>query len=133
MEIKFNEATPQRKEDHVLDAPLVPINITTFIKQLKQESTWKESDRNSITIYKTNGLRMVLVALHKNAEMPTHDVEGIISLQILEGKIKFITPAHSLELSTGEMLALHQGIPHSVSALKETVFLLTLTTTLEDK
>ena len=39
----------------------------------------------------------------------------------------------SVELSKGQMLALHERIPHSVLALKEAVFLLTLTTTLAGK
>ena len=133
MEEKFNEATPQRIQDHLLDAPLVSIDIPSFIEQLKQESTWKESDRNTITVFKTNGLRIVLIALHEGAEMAKHKAEGIISVQVLEGQLKFTTDMKSVELSKGQMLALHERIPHSVLALKEAVFLLTLTTTLAGK
>ena len=39
MEEKFNEATSQRKQGHILDATLVTINIPAFIEQLKQEIT----------------------------------------------------------------------------------------------
>ena len=133
MEEKFNEATPQRIQDHLLDAPLVSIDIPSFIEQLKQESTWKESDRNTITVFKTNGLRIILIALHEGAEMAKHKAEGIISVQVLEGQLKFTTDIKSVELSKGQMLALHERIPHSVLALKEAVFLLTLTTTLAGK
>ena len=133
MEEKFNEATPQRIQDHLLDAPLVSIDIPSFIEQLKQESTWKESDRNTITVFKTNGLRIVLIALHEGAEMAKHKAEGILSVQVLEGQLKFTTDIKSVELSKGQMLALHERIPHSVHAIKETVFLLTLTTTLAGK
>ncbi len=133
MEEKFNEATSQRTQDHLLDAPLVPISILAFVERLKQESTWKESDRNSITVFKTDGMRIVLIALHEGAEMAKHTADGIISLQVLEGQIKFATDLQSLELIKGQMLALHERIPHSVLAIKETVFLLTLTTTLAGK
>lgn len=133
MDEKFNEATPQRTQDHLLDAPLVSINIPAFIEQLKQESTWKQSDRNTITVFKTNGMRIVLIALHPGAEMAKHTADGIISLQVLEGQLKFITDIKSVELSKGQMLALHERIPHSVVAMKETIFLLTLTTTLAGK
>ncbi len=133
MEEKFNEATPQRFEDHLVDAPLVPINLDNFIEQLKGEPSWKESDRNSITVFKTNGLRIQIIALHEGAEMPPHSVDGHISLQVLEGQIKFVTEAQTLELSKGHMLALHQQLAHSVIALKESVLILTLTTTLEGK
>ena len=122
MEEKFNEATPQRIQDHLLDEPLVSIDIPSFIEQLKQESTWKESDRNTITVFKTNGLRIVLIALHEGAEMAKHKAEGIISVQVLEGQLKFTTDIKSVELSKGQMLALHERIPHSVLALKKLYF-----------
>lgn len=131
MKKKINEATPQRTTDHILDAQLVPIDIPAFIEQLKQESTWKESDRNAITVFKTNGLRIVLIALHEGAEMVEHTVKGHISIQVLQGKIKFNTEHKSIELNKGQMLALHERIPHSVVARKETIFLLTLTTSLD--
>ena len=133
MEEKFNEATPQRTQDHLLDAPLVSINIPAFIEQIKQEATWKQSDRNTITVFKTNGMRIVLIALHQGAEMAKHTADGIISLQVLEGQLKFTTDIKSIELSKGQMLALHERIPHSVVAMQETLFLLTLTTTVAGK
>lgn len=132
MEEKFNEATQQRPEgDRALDAILVTIDLPLFIKRIKQESTWKDSDRNAVTVFKTNGMRLVLVALHAGAELKTHTVDGIISVQVIDGKMKFNADNRSVDLNTGQMLALHKGIPHSVLAIEETIFLLTLTTTLE--
>lgn len=131
MKKKSNEATPQRPEgDRLLDASMVTIDLVAFAEQIKNEPSWKDSDRNAITVYKTNGLRIVLIALHAGAEMPKHTADGIISLQVLEGQIKFTTDQESVELGKGQMLALHERIPHSVMALQETVFLLTLTTKL---
>lgn len=132
MEEKHNEATEQRPEgNRPVDAALVTIDLPMFKKQIKEESAWKSSKRNAITVFKTNGLRIVLIALHKGAEMARHTADGIISVQVLEGQMQFNTDGKSVELSEGQMLALHEGIPHSVLAVKETVFLLTLTTTLE--
>ena len=132
MEEKFNEATQQRPEgDRAMDATLVTIDLPLFIKRIKQESTWKDSDRNAITVFKTNGMRLVLIALHAGAEMKTHIADGIISVQVIDGRMKFNADNRSVELNTGQMLALHKGVPHSVLAIEETIFLLTLTTTLE--
>ena len=134
MEIKYNQATAQRPEgDRSLDAALVSIDLPAFVKQIREESTWKESDRNAITVFKTNGLRIVLIALHKGAEMARHIADGIISVEVLEGQMQFNTEWRSVELCKGQMLALHERIPHSVLALKETIFLLTLTTSLKVK
>jgi quercetin dioxygenase-like cupin family protein len=134
MENKFNEATIQRPQgDRMVDAQLVTIDLLSFVKQIRKEKSWEDSNQNAITIFKTNGMRIVLIALHKGGEMIKHITNGIISIQVLEGQILFITDERSIELSKGQMLALHEGIPHSLLAKEETIFLLTLTTTLAGK
>jgi quercetin dioxygenase-like cupin family protein len=133
MEEKFNESTPQRPDgERMMDALMVTIDLPAFMQQIKQEATWNDSDRNAITVYKTNGMRIVLIALHAGAEMVKHTANGITSLQVIEGKIKFSTDERVVALSKGQILALHKHIPHSVIAEEESVFLLTLTTTLEE-
>ncbi len=131
MEIKNNESTELRPEGaRLLDAPLVSIAIPEFIIQLKAEETWHNSDRNAITVFKTNGLRIVLIALHEKAVMQEHTTTGIISVQVIEGEINFNSNNKSMLLKQGDMVVLHEGLPHTVTAIKESVFLLTLTTSL---
>ncbi len=130
MEEKSNEATPQRPQgDRIVDAALVAIDLGAFSEQIRNEESWKNSDRNAITVFKTTGMRIVLIALHKGAEMARHTAEGLISVQVLEGQMVFKTDERSVELNKGQMLALHERIAHSVLAKAETIFLLTLTTT----
>jgi len=134
MEEKFNNATTLRPEgDNIIDASLVTIDLPAFILQISEEKAWKDDDRNAITVFKTNGMRIVLIALHEGAEMIKHVAKGHISVQILKGKLQFNTDEQSIELSEGQMLAMHEGISHSVLAKEETIFLLTLTTTLAGK
>lgn len=131
MEEIFNESTSQRPDgERMIDAALVRIDLPFFMEQIKKETSWKDSKRNAITVFKTNGLRIVLIALHKGSEMARHIADGIISVQVLEGQLQFNTDQQSLELNKGQMLALHERIPHSIKAIQETFFLLTLTTPL---
>lgn len=127
MEIKYNESTELRPEGgRLIDAPIVSIDIPGYIKQIKSEPSWEKNDRNAMTVYKTEGMRIVLVALHKDAVLARHTANGILSVQVLEGKINFITDVKSVELEKGQMVALHKDEPHSVTAIKESVFMLTL-------
>lgn len=124
---KFNQRTPQRPEgDRLLDAPLVQFDLLTFKEQIKREEGWKNNDRNSITVFKTDGMRIVMIALHQDAEMKKHTAPGVISVQVLEGQITFRTEEQSEVLNPGQMVTLHGGIPHHVFANQESVFLLTL-------
>ena len=130
MEIKYNDSTPQRPDgERILNADLVQMDLNQFVLQIKGESTWLESDRNSMTIFKSDILTIVLLGLHQNAEMKTHQANGVISVQVLEGRINFTTEEETVSLEKGQMIALHENIPHSVMALEETLFLLTLVMT----
>ncbi|MCC2600647.1 cupin domain-containing protein [Sphingobacterium sp. FBM7-1] len=127
MENKSNEATPQRPEgDRTLNAPLVEMNVVDFIQKVKEEPTWQESERNSITIFKSDAMTIVLIGLHAQAELKPHKANGTISVQVLEGKITFATEYERAEIEKGQMIALQPNITHSVVATTESFFLLTL-------
>ena len=127
MENKSNKATPQRPEgDRSLDDALVTMNLNDIIEQVRNEPSWRDSDRNSITLFKSDTMRIVLLGLHKGAELKTHTANGIISVQALDGHIQFTTEFKTVELQKGQMLALHKNLPHSVVALQESFFLLTM-------
>ena len=129
MDEKFIDATHNRPQGHrILDAPLVTIDLRFFIAQIKQEEQWKKTDRNAITIFKSLVMRIVLIALHKDAEMKDHTADGAINVEVIEGEMQFTTNEQTITLYAGQMLVLQEGITHSVLAKEETVFLLTLTT-----
>jgi quercetin dioxygenase-like cupin family protein len=128
MENKSNDATPQRPEgNRVFNASLVEMNLHNLIAQLKDEITWTASDRNAITIFKSESMRIVLMGLHKDASLKPHKANGVISVQVLEGKLQFVTEQQTILIEKGQMIALHENITHSVLALKEAFFLITLT------
>jgi quercetin dioxygenase-like cupin family protein len=127
MENKYNEGTPLRPEgDRVLDAPLVEMDLNKFIDQLKQETTWADSDRNSITVFKSDHMTIVLIGMHANAELKAHTAKGHIIVQVLDGEIKFKTDQQTVSMEKGQMISLRENIPHSVSAIQESFFLLTM-------
>lgn len=129
-DIKIMDATPQRPEgDRVVDAYLTGIDLNKFMDDLKEESTWKDSDRNSITVHKSDNFVMVLICLHENAALKPHNAKGMLSLQVLKGKIDFLVENKKLEMEKGNVVVLHENIFHSINALEESFLLLTIANT----
>lgn len=126
-ERKTNEPTPLRPEgERELNAPMVTMDLHSLQGQIKNEASYRNGDRNAITIFKSDDMRIILIALHEGAEMKTHKAPGIISVQVLEGNIIFTTAVETADRTAGQMLVLQAGIPHSVVAKTASVFLLTL-------
>jgi hypothetical protein len=126
MENKRNEATLNRPEgDRVIDAPYVFVNIPDFIRQLKSEDAWQKNDRNSITVFKTGRVTMVLTCLHAKAVLKNNLVDGIFTIQVLEGIIRVTTPDGDIDMQTNQVMAFHQLVDHSIVAQMDSVLLLT--------
>ncbi|MEJ7823572.1 MAG: hypothetical protein WKF85_14700 [Chitinophagaceae bacterium] len=127
MEERHNEATTNRPEgERPIDAPVVLVNIPEFIKKIKKEKAWDKNDRNAITVFKSDKLRIILVAMHKKAEMTTERPENIFSLQVISGKVKLDTAGKSFDVSEEDLLVLHPNITYKIVALRKSVFLMTV-------
>lgn len=127
MEEKYNEATINRPEgDRPVDAPVVVADIPDFIKQIKDEKAWNKNDRNAITIFKSDKLRIVLVAMHKDAEMHTERPENILSAQVIKGRINLTAGEKSNTVEKEQLFVLHENIPYKIKAEKKSIFLLTV-------
>lgn len=59
---------------------------------------------------------------HRNV----HKANGVISVQVLEGKIEFTAEQQNTNLEKDQMIALQENITHTVRAVTESFFLLTL-------
>jgi len=127
MEEKYNEATINRPEgDRAIDSAAILIDIPSFVEQIKNEKAWEENDRNSITVFKSDKMRIIVGALHKNADMQTDHPDNILSVQVIKGKLNVHTKDEVIEVGKDQVLALHEHIPYKIEAAKKTTFLLTL-------
>lgn len=126
MENKRNEATLNRPEgDRVIDAPYVFINIPEYTRQLMDEEAWQKNDRNGITVFKTSKVTIVLVCLHAKAILKDNLVDGIFTLQVIEGIVRMTTPDGDVDMLANQVMAFHQLVDHSIEALTDAVLLLT--------
>ncbi|GGH15193.1 hypothetical protein GCM10011418_16720 [Sphingobacterium alkalisoli] len=126
MENKPNDSTVNPSDGSILDNPLMEIDLQAFIKQAKNEATWADKGRHSAILFKSDTMRIMLMGLHKNAELKPHKANGVISVQVLEGGIEFTAGNQSVQLGKGQMITLRDNVMHSVKAATDSFFLLTV-------
>lgn len=115
-----------RNTDRLLDGPLLVFDLPSLIKELKQDDFGENGNRNAITLLKSDNMRLVLIALREGAEIDFRQSDNLISLQLLEGNLQFRAASKTVVLDQGQLLTLHENIPHSLRAVNESVFLLTI-------
>ncbi|SIT74815.1 cupin domain-containing protein [Pontibacter indicus] len=111
--------TPRNEHMHTTD-------LTALAQELKGEENWQKTGRGSRTVLKSETLRIVLNVMRAGSEIKPHQAPGPISVQVLQGRIKFITGAGAVELTNGKLLTLQAHMRHSVEAIEESTFLLTV-------
>jgi len=112
--------------DRVLDGPLLIFDLPSMMKKIKQEDSWENGQRNAITLLKSDNMRLVLIALRAGEEIDFRQSDNLISLQLLEGNSEFRADNKTVTLKQGHLLTLHENIEHSLVAITETIFLLTI-------
>ncbi len=110
-----------------LAGPLLRFNLSEELRRLRSEASWQRgTGRSSKTLAKYPDFHIVLVLMKANTRMNKHHVDARISIHSLEGKLRVRLPDQVVEVLTGELAAIDYAIPHSVEALEESAFLITI-------
>lgn len=127
METRSIDSTTSRPEgQRDIDGLMLTMDLKRRISQVRSEPAWQANDRSSITIFKSEEMRMVLVGLKSGAELKTHTAKGRIVVQVIEGNMTFTANDEAVELTEGQIVTLQKETAHSVLATEETFFLLTM-------
>jgi quercetin dioxygenase-like cupin family protein len=71
-------------------------------------------------------MEVIRLVLRKGKEIATHSAPGENTVHCIEGKVTFTSAGKSCELTTGTMLYLAAGEPHSVQASENATLLVTI-------
>ncbi|WP_430803614.1 MULTISPECIES: cupin domain-containing protein [unclassified Campylobacter] len=94
-----------------------------------EKLVWKDEKFNGVTVTKMhemNGTKEIRINLEKGAVMKEHQAPGAISVQILKGQIEFGVNQESIELNELDMITLDANVPHSLTALQNSIVRLSL-------
>ncbi|MGV3719879.1 MAG: cupin domain-containing protein [Actinomycetota bacterium] len=120
------EHTRDERTSRLVTEELHLFDLGSTLQGLRSEPEYDRNGRNGTTLVKNPDLRVVLMALRDGGAMAEHHAPGPITVQALEGKIEFSTGGAVHVLTPGKLLALPSGQPHSVKAVQDSAFLLTI-------
>jgi len=126
MSIKKNEATRQRPAgDRFLDSPALVVNLPSWLDQLMREESWKDSDRNAVTVAKSDRITVTLIALHEGAMMGNKELERFFMAEVLAGNVQLELQGGEVRLEKGDLIVLHPEVDHLIQANSNACILLT--------
>ena len=103
------------------------IDLNAEIDRLQADSSIKEeSGHRTKMLLKNPEFRIVLICMRASSRWDDHQTKARIFVKVLRGRIRFHTPDGTVDLSPDQLFVLDPGIVHSVDALDESAFLLTL-------
>ena len=92
----------------------------------------ERSGRNARTLLKNGPLRVTLVVLGAGGALAEHQAPGPITVQVLDGTIRFSASGVTHELGPGQLLSAGAGVRHAVESAAGAAFLLTVCQTSRD-
>jgi quercetin dioxygenase-like cupin family protein len=127
MEIETLKTEPSfSKEAESHNPSLFTFDLPTLVAKMKHSNSWLKGELNAMILLNSPGKQILLTALHKGTEICSFQSNDSITLQILEGKLRFHTRKESVTLDEGQLLTLHENIKYSLTNREDTVFLLTI-------
>ena len=117
---------PHPGSERPLHGPLQRFDLGTVVGRLKEEGAWQGGNRNSITLRKGEGMSVVLLVMKAGDRLEEHAAPGPFSLSVREGRIRFEAAAEMVEAGPEALLTCDAGVRHTVVALSDAVYLLTI-------
>lgn len=90
--------------------------------------TWAEDIHAERTkaILKTKEMELARLVIPAGKEFREHKVSGPITVHCIKGNVEFSAMGTSQELTSGQLLYLESGQPHSLKARTDAIILLTI-------
>jgi len=115
-----------RKNKSLFNASLRTFDLPTLIGKMKCENAWEKRDLNARILLNKPHKQIILTALHEGTEINSFQSNDSITIQIIEGKLKFHTRKETVILEKDHILTLQENVEYKLITKAETVFILTI-------
>lgn len=91
---------------------------------LLERAAGSEHGHAQRTLYRHGGLTVAMFAFRAHAGLPAHAAGGVVSVQVLRGRVTMHAGDERFDLPAGRMLRMTPGITHDVTTEIPSVILL---------
>jgi quercetin dioxygenase-like cupin family protein len=110
-----------------LAGPNLTFDLGAQIAELREDENYARSGRVGRTLVKAGALRLTLVVLGAGVDVGTHHAESPMTLQPVQGCLRYRVDDEYFEIGEGEVLFFGPGHAQDIRALEDTALLLTIT------
>jgi len=122
METAISDTKVHKPSDSIISE----LGLAYLIKTMKKSKPWSNGELNSLILMNKPGKQVILTAMHHGAEIESFQANDSITLQIIEGLIRFRVRNNSVTIREGQLMKLDENIKYNFIASEDTVFLLTI-------
>ena len=97
-------------------------------QQLRGSDEYATNGRTAQTVVKAPEMNLVLVVVAADAKLAEHQAPASATLVMLDGRITFSSEDAESQLGAGQAVAFAAAVPHSVSGVEDSAFLLVIAT-----
>lgn len=109
-----------------LAGPMMTFDLQEQIRELRGEESYGRSGRAGRTLAKSGRFRLILTAMAEGNEIGTHQADSPMTLQVVEGHIRYRADGQEHELGEGQILFFGPGDAHDIRATRQTALLITI-------
>jgi quercetin dioxygenase-like cupin family protein len=110
-----------------LTGPNLTFELATQVAQLRADEKYTRTGRTGRTLVKAGAFRLTLVVLAAGVDVGTHHAEAPMTLQPVQGRLRYRVEQEYFEIGEGEVLFFGPGHAQDIRALEDTALLLTIT------
>ena len=115
-----------------LAGPVLTFDLAEQIAALRREEPYARSARAGRTLAKSGRFRLVLTAMARGSEIGTHHADSPMTLQVVEGELRFTSYGREYAMQAGQVLFFGPGEAHDIRAVEDSALLITISAVGDD-
>ncbi len=109
-----------------LAAPVQVVDLAAAAAELRAEPHAAVAGHRQIAVVRHGPVTIIQFVFDEGGLLKQHRADGVVTIHVLEGRLKVIVDEDAREIGRDELMALAPGVLHSVVALTPTDMLLTV-------